>query len=34
VLLRDRGAVHGMSDAARALSDREVGDLAAFLESL
>ena len=34
VLLRDRGAVHGMSDAARMLSDREVSDLTAFLESL
>jgi sugar lactone lactonase YvrE len=34
VLLRDRGAVHGMSDAARTLTDRETSDLTAFLESL
>jgi mono/diheme cytochrome c family protein len=34
VLLRDRGAVHGMSDGARTLSDRDASDLAAFLESL
>jgi sugar lactone lactonase YvrE len=34
VLLRDRGAVHGMSDPARTLSDREVADLTVFLESL
>ena len=32
-LLRDRGAVHGMADTAR-LSDREVADLTAFLETL
>jgi cytochrome c peroxidase len=32
-LLRDRGAVHGMSDTAK-LSDRQVGDLTAFLETL
>jgi cytochrome c peroxidase len=32
-LLRDRGAVHGMADTAR-LSDREVADLAAFLDTL
>lgn len=33
VVLRDRGHVHGMSDGA-ALSDRDVADLKAFLESL
>ncbi len=32
-LLRDRGAVHGMSDTSK-LSDKEVGDLVAFLETL
>ena len=32
-LLRDRGAVHGMADTAR-LSDREVSDLVAFLDTL
>jgi DNA-binding beta-propeller fold protein YncE/mono/diheme cytochrome c family protein len=32
-LLRDRGAVHGMADTAR-LSDREVADLTAFLDTL
>ncbi|HVK86640.1 MAG TPA: c-type cytochrome [Kofleriaceae bacterium] len=32
-LLRDRGAVHGMADSAK-LSDREVADLIAFLETL
>jgi len=32
-LLHDRGAVHGMADTAR-LSDQEVADLAAFLETL
>jgi DNA-binding beta-propeller fold protein YncE len=33
VVLRDRGHVHGMSDGA-ALSDQDVADLKAFLESL
>ncbi|HSS01491.1 MAG TPA: c-type cytochrome [Kofleriaceae bacterium] len=33
VLLRDRGAVHGMADTAR-LSDQQVADLTAFLETL
>jgi len=32
-LLRDRGAVHGMSDTAK-LSDKQVADLTAFLETL
>jgi DNA-binding beta-propeller fold protein YncE len=32
-LLRDRGAVHGMADTAK-LSDQEVADLSAFLETL
>ena len=32
-LLHDRGAVHGMADTAR-LSDQEVADLTAFLETL
>lgn len=32
-LLRDRGAVHGMTDTSK-LSDKEVGDLVAFLETL
>ncbi|MGE0396801.1 MAG: c-type cytochrome [Kofleriaceae bacterium] len=32
-LLRDRGAVHGMTDTAK-LSDKEVTDLVAFLETL
>jgi DNA-binding beta-propeller fold protein YncE/mono/diheme cytochrome c family protein len=34
VVLRDRGAVHGMSEPALRLGDREVADLIAFLESL
>jgi YVTN family beta-propeller protein len=33
VVLRDRGAVHGMADTAR-LSDPQVADLAAFLDTL
>jgi sugar lactone lactonase YvrE len=33
-VLRDRGAVHGMSEPARTLSDAEAADLIAFLESL
>jgi DNA-binding beta-propeller fold protein YncE/mono/diheme cytochrome c family protein len=33
VLLRDRGAVHGMADTAK-LSDRQVADLTAFLDTL
>jgi mono/diheme cytochrome c family protein len=33
-VLRERGAVHGMADAARALSDAEVGDLVAYLQTL
>jgi cytochrome c peroxidase len=32
-LLRDRGAVHGMADTAK-LSDQQVADLTAFLETL
>jgi DNA-binding beta-propeller fold protein YncE len=32
-LLRDRGAVHGMAETAK-LSDQQVADLAAFLETL
>jgi DNA-binding beta-propeller fold protein YncE len=32
-LLRDRGAVHGMTDTAK-LSDQQVGDLVSFLETL
>jgi DNA-binding beta-propeller fold protein YncE len=32
-LLRDRGAVHGMSETSK-LNDKQVADLAAFLESL
>lgn len=32
-LLRDRGAVHGMTDTAK-LSDKQVADLVAFLETL
>jgi DNA-binding beta-propeller fold protein YncE len=32
-LLRDRGAVHGMTETSK-LSDKEVGDLVAFLETL
>ena len=32
-LLRDRGAVHGMADGAK-LSDKQVADLTAFLETL
>jgi DNA-binding beta-propeller fold protein YncE len=32
-LLRDRGAVHGMAETSK-LSDREVADLTAFLETL
>ncbi len=32
-LLRDRGAVHGMGETAR-LSDAQIGDLTAFLETL
>jgi cytochrome c peroxidase len=32
-LLHDRGAVHGMADTAR-LTDHEVGDLTAFLDTL
>ena len=32
-LLRDRGAVHGMSESAK-LSDQQVSDLTAFLETL
>ncbi|CAN5906776.1 hypothetical protein BH11MYX2_BH11MYX2_20890 [soil metagenome] len=32
-LLRDRGAVHGMADTSK-LSDKDVGDLTAFLETL
>jgi sugar lactone lactonase YvrE len=34
VLVRDRGAVHGMSELARALSEPEAADLIAFLETL
>jgi DNA-binding beta-propeller fold protein YncE/mono/diheme cytochrome c family protein len=34
VLLRDRGAVHGMSEPARTLTDPQIADLTAFLESL
>lgn len=33
-VLRDRGTVHGMSEPARTLGDREIADLTAFLESL
>ncbi len=33
-LLRDRGDVHGMADAATRLDDAQVADLAAFLETL
>jgi len=33
-VLRDRGAVHGMSEPARTLSAAEAADLIAFLESL
>jgi DNA-binding beta-propeller fold protein YncE len=33
VLLRDRGAVHGMADTAR-MSDAQVADLTAFLDTL
>jgi cytochrome c peroxidase len=32
-LLRDRGAVHGMGDASK-LTDKQVNDLIAFLETL
>jgi DNA-binding beta-propeller fold protein YncE/mono/diheme cytochrome c family protein len=32
-LLRDRGAVHGMADTAK-LSDKQIADLVAFLETL
>jgi DNA-binding beta-propeller fold protein YncE len=32
-LLRDRGAVHGMTETSK-LSDKEIGDLVAFLETL
>lgn len=34
VLVRDRGAVHGMSELARALSEPAAADLIAFLEAL
>ena len=34
VVLRDRGAVHGMSEPGRTLSTAEAADLIAFLESL
>lgn len=34
VVLRDRGAVHGMSEPARRLSDGDAADLIAFLETL
>jgi cytochrome c553/sugar lactone lactonase YvrE len=33
-VLRDRGGVHGMTDPAQELSDAQVADLVAFLESL
>jgi cytochrome c553 len=33
-LLRDRGLVHGMTDTTRALTDAQIADLTAFLESL
>jgi hypothetical protein len=33
VVLRDRGHIHGMSDGT-ALSDRDLADLKAYLESL
>lgn len=34
VLLRDRGTIHGMSEPARTLTDAQIADLTAFLESL
>jgi mono/diheme cytochrome c family protein len=34
VVLRDRGRVHGMSDGATVLSDKDLADLKAFLETL
>ena len=33
-LLRDRGLVHGMTDTTRALTEAQITDLTAFLESL
>ncbi len=33
-VLRDRGQVHGMAEAATALTDAQVADLSAFLETL
>ena len=33
-VLRDRGKVHGMADAAKALDARSLADLVAFLETL